>query len=148
MQYRNYISRSDNPDRYDCASGHPNHPRCLFKEETIEINVPDFERGSGRIRIIKNPEDVWDYLAYARRLAPACDEIEHLLEVSGINICPAPLITPESIELARMCEFADRGLFPSPGGYFEQPFYFIEAVEIINAEENKLMLKANKDGRR
>lgn len=146
MQYRAYVSRSNSPERFDCASNHPNHPKCLLSKGSFEIEVPDFHKAQAHKRIIESPADVWEYLDYAISLVPEYDYVEHLLNVAGINICPASVISPEIYELARMVGYANRGLWPVGGGYFEQPLYLIEAIDIMNAEENRLLLKARQDG--
>jgi hypothetical protein len=144
VQYQDYLSRTESPERYDCARKHKYHPQCLFSLESLEINVPDFKGQGRQTRTIRSKEDVWSYLEYARNLIPDHNYIEHLLNVSGINICPAPLIELDSIEIMRLYQFSKQGLYPIQGNYFEQPAAFIEACGIIASEENLLFKKATK----
>jgi hypothetical protein len=39
--------------------------------------------------------------------------------------------------------FAKLGLFPVHGGYYDQPYDFIEAVEVISAEESVIIAEIN-----
>jgi len=115
----------------------------LFHESRIEITIPHFPGTDGREnRIIRTGEDVLDYLDYATGLAPEYSEMDHLLVVPGINICPVPLFTELSVELYKMHQFSKRGLYPYPGGYFDQLAIFIEASGVISSEENVLAKKA------
>lgn len=150
MQYQNLLSRSDNPERYDCTGRSQNHPKCLYGLDSFEINVPDFKGGIGsHTRRISGPAEVFRYLDYAMRLVPEYTEIEHLLIVSGIDVCPAPLISPLSIELNRMYQFMKSGIPPVAGGYLDQTTIFIEAAGIMASEENRISKKAlAKDGKR
>lgn len=147
MQFQDLKRRADNPRRFDCTSGHEYHPRCLFRLNEIEINVPDFPKGIGRHkRVIRSDDDAWDYLRYACKLVPELNEAEHLLRV---NVCPAPFIDRLSIELYKMYQLCGTNRFPYPGGYFDQPEIYIDAVGIIAAEENALAKEALKrDGKR
>jgi len=149
VQYQNLLSRSDDLKRYDCTGGSKHHPKCLYALESFEINVPDFQGGIRHTRRISSPADVFDYLDYAMRLVPEYDELEHLLLVSGIDICPVPLISPLSIELNRMYQFNRNGIPPVAGGYLDQTTIFIEAAGIMASEENRISKKASKnDGKR
>lgn len=146
MQYQDFLSEVDRPERYDCARRAKDHPKCLSVQAEFEIQVTDFAGGIGKHkRIIKNAEDIWKYLEYARDLVPEYNEIQHLLIVSGTDICPAPLFSRLSLELWNMVVFCGENRFPYPGGYFDQLAIFIDAARIINSERARLLRKRMKD---
>lgn len=147
MQYEDLKRRSDNPRRFDCASGHPEHPKCLNLQKEFEIAVNKFPGGDERHnRRIRSRDDIYKYLKYACRLLPEFNEIYHLLYA---NICPAPLITQLSVELYQMYQFCGTSRFPYPGGYLDQLEIYIQAAGIIASEESSLEKEALKrDGKR
>jgi hypothetical protein len=146
VQYREYISESTNPDRYDCAGNSPYHPQCLLRGAGFKIQVPNFNGNGVQERVINSVEDIRKYIDFAHGLVPHLSEVELLLNVSGVDICPVPLFTLNSLDLLRMCEFAEQGLYPIDGGYFDQPEYLIEAMGIIAKEKKQIAARKQKDG--
>jgi len=143
-QFQDYLSDIENPRLFNCASCQGRYRKCLFFHNEIEIEQPDFN-GRGRKKWkIKSIEDAEGYLNSAMADAPDLMEIDHLLLLSGTNLCPIPLITPLSRELYKMHSLCGNGLFPYPGGYLDQLAIFIDANSIISAEEAALFRRRTK----
>ena len=137
MQFSFYAGNSDNPKRYDCASGLKAHPRCLTNRKEIEIDVPNYRGGIGlHKRIIRNESDLWEYLDYALPLVPEYNAGRLLL--FSASVCPAPFITTLSRDLFQMYQHCGQYRFPFPGCYLEQPAIYIEASNIIESEKAQL----------
>lgn len=135
----------DNSERFNCAGESDSHPKCLFRIPEIGINVDGITQGEKKIRTV---EDILDFLESARGAYPELDDIEILLGVPQIHICPAPLISDLSYELSRMFQFFRNGILPYPGGYFDQLSVFIQAAGILSNEESRLQKRDIVDGRR
>ena len=148
MQFRDYLREVDNPKSFDCISCQGKNHKCLLYEKKVELEQPDFE-GRGRKKwSFRKPEDVEDYLMENTARVPGTLEIEHLLVFAGTDVCPIPIITPLSVELARMNNFCQGGQFPYPGGYLDQLEIFIQAASIIGGEESDLMKRRRKKNAR
>lgn len=144
MQFRDYLGEVDNPKSFDCISCQGRNHKCLLYEKKIKVEQLDFEGKGKKKWVFQKPEDVEDYLTESITRVPGTLEIEHLLIFAGTDVCPIPVITPLSVELARVNSFFQAGGFPYPGGYLEQLEIFIQATSVISAEESDLMRRRRK----
>lgn len=144
MQFRDYLAEVDNPKSFDCISCQGRNHKCLLYDKSIELEQLDFEGKGRRKWVFQKPEDVEDYLAESIIQVPDSLEIEHLLLFAGTDVCPIPIITPLSMELARMNSFFQAGGFPYPGGYLDQLEIFIQAASVIAGEESDLLKRRRK----
>ncbi|UCE65087.1 MAG: hypothetical protein JSU85_09400 [Candidatus Zixiibacteriota bacterium] len=143
MQACFYASESDNPARFECASGHKgikgDKPfQCLGNNcNRIIFKVPAYQGGKGKHeRIIRNEKDLWEYLDYALPLSAGRNAARLLLFTH--NVCPQPFITDLSRELFRMHQFCGDNRFPYPGGYLDQLAIYVDAATVIENEKAKL----------
>ncbi|GJM45019.1 MAG: hypothetical protein DHS20C21_18610 [Gemmatimonadota bacterium] len=52
--------------------------------------------------------------------------------------CPNRLLDAEALEHFRLCCYAERGLWPVPGGAMDQPARFLKLFEVFSNEKAKI----------
>jgi hypothetical protein len=94
-------------------------------------------KGKKRWRL-RSAEEAEDYIASITSEFPQIPELEALLHLCGSDVCPIPVITPLSAELARMYNFC-RDKFPYPGGFHDQLAIYVQAAGVISSVEAEIM---------
>lgn len=60
--------------------------------------------------------------------------------------CPLPMITPLSHQMLRLYSHYKNQLLPFGGGLYDQPALYTEAMELIDAQQARVLSEQNKHG--
>jgi len=133
VRYADIVRESKDPAGYDCANCRKANRRCFSYMDTITVGVPA-KPEYGKFTLA-GPEDIPVFMEwYNSRRGPFSNKFS-LLRDAGI--CPGPLLTPLSMQLYKLYQDCQASGFCRlvPGGYYDQPAFFIRAMEIIAGEE-------------
>ena len=137
VRYADMVKESKDPASHDCAHCREAGNNCFSYRDSFVVGVPA-KPEVGKFPISEKA-DVPEFMAWYRRHrgVPFSNDLA-LLKDAGI--CPAPLLTPLSVQLYNLyqdCQASGQCRLV-PGGYYDQSAFFIRAMGIISAEEAQI----------
>ena len=128
---------------------------CFIFSKYLEIPIINFDFEKGDFDKQKevefdeiNKETFFDEIAELHPFFPKMDVVEFVLAFYG-GLCPQSLLTNEGAELVSIENAVSKyHSLPFEGAYLSQPYYIIQAFEIIRGTiigfENKMLKEASK----
>jgi hypothetical protein len=116
---------------------------CLYKGEAFDASVPA-RPNMGTFRV-ESKADIPALIEWARQ-NEGCAEMPECSLLITLGICPIPLITPLSAECYKLYNLGQIGgpLMITDGSYYDQPAYYINALNVIASEQ--AVLRGEGDG--
>ena len=86
----------------------------------------------------------------AQKIERGCEEDSPIpgawkLDEWEFQRCPVKIITLQSVEYIRAYVYYTKGYLPNSGGWTNQPVKFIEAIEVIEHEIDKIKAEKEKN---
>ena len=131
------VKNSKKSGAYDCGTCQGRSHKCLLAGKPFAVAVPG-RPNMGRYNV-SSTADIPAMLAWARG-NPGHADLPDLAILRGLGVCPVPLVTPLSVECMNLYHYGqvNNSFALVPGGYYDQPAFYMAAMNLIAAEESRI----------